>query len=89
MVVPVHSLPVSIKCGNSFPSTTQLMEKLTTRIEFKVERGKPSLVIQLITRINHSGFTVADVEKSAEFYRDLLGMKLVSLSERPPEDRLS
>jgi catechol 2,3-dioxygenase-like lactoylglutathione lyase family enzyme len=41
--------------------------------------------LSLIIRVSHTSFTVADVEKSVEFYRDLLGMKLISLSERPPD----
>lgn len=37
----------------------------------------------LITGFNHTSFTVSDLEKSLLFYRDLLGMPLISLKERP------
>ncbi len=38
----------------------------------------------MILATNHTSFTVSDVERSAAFYRDLLGFKLLSLAERPP-----
>ena len=38
----------------------------------------------MILATNHTSFTVRDVEKSAAFYRDLLGFKLLSLAERAP-----
>jgi len=37
----------------------------------------------MILRTDHTSFTVSDVERSAAFYRDLLGFKLLSLAERP------
>jgi len=39
----------------------------------------------MILNTNHTSFTVSDVERSAAFYRDLLGFKLLSLAERPRE----
>ena len=38
----------------------------------------------MITGVNHTSFTVSDVERSIAFYRDLLGMELLSLAERDP-----
>jgi catechol 2,3-dioxygenase-like lactoylglutathione lyase family enzyme len=38
----------------------------------------------MILNTNHTSFTVSEVERSAAFYRDLLGFKLLSLAERPP-----
>jgi catechol 2,3-dioxygenase-like lactoylglutathione lyase family enzyme len=38
----------------------------------------------MIKSVDHTSFTVCDVEKSVAFYRDLLGMELVSLAERDP-----
>jgi catechol 2,3-dioxygenase-like lactoylglutathione lyase family enzyme len=38
----------------------------------------------LITATNHTSFTVTDVERSAAFYQNVLGFKLLSLAERPP-----
>jgi catechol 2,3-dioxygenase-like lactoylglutathione lyase family enzyme len=38
----------------------------------------------MIERANHTGFTVSNVERSIVFYRDLLGMELLSLAERDP-----
>ena len=38
----------------------------------------------MIKRVNHTSFTVSDVERSVSFYRDLLGMELISLAERDP-----
>lgn len=35
-----------------------------------------------IVKCHHHGFTVADVERSVAFYRDLLGLELVRVSER-------
>jgi catechol 2,3-dioxygenase-like lactoylglutathione lyase family enzyme len=37
----------------------------------------------MILTTNHTSFTVSDVERSAAFYRDLLGFKLLSLAGRP------
>jgi len=39
----------------------------------------------VITGFNHISFTVSILEKSLAFYRDLLGMSLIHISERPPE----
>jgi len=36
----------------------------------------------MIQSANHTGFTVSDVERSISFYRDLLGLELLSLAER-------
>lgn len=38
----------------------------------------------MIQGANHTGFTVSNVEESIAFYRDLLGLKLLSLAERDP-----
>ena len=38
----------------------------------------------MITGVNHTSFTVSDVERSVSFYRGLLGMELISLAERDP-----
>jgi len=38
----------------------------------------------MIIGTNHTSFTVSDVERSLAFYRDLLGMELISLAEREP-----
>jgi catechol 2,3-dioxygenase-like lactoylglutathione lyase family enzyme len=38
----------------------------------------------MITGVNHTSFTVSDVERSVYFYRGLLGMELISLAERDP-----
>ncbi len=35
-----------------------------------------------IVRCHHHGFTVADIERSVAFYRDVLGLELVRISER-------
>ncbi len=35
-----------------------------------------------IVKAHHYGFTVTDVDRSVAFYRDLLGLKLVRVSER-------
>jgi lactoylglutathione lyase len=44
-----------------------------------------------IVKCHHHGFTVSDVERSVAFYRDLLGLELVRVSERrnlPSYDRI-
>ncbi len=44
-----------------------------------------------IVKCHHHGFTVSDAERSAAFYRDLLGLELVRVSERrdlPSYDRI-
>lgn len=32
--------------------------------------------------MNHTSFTVSDLDESIQFYRDILGMELISLAER-------
>ena len=32
--------------------------------------------------MNHMSFTVSDLDRSVEFYRDMLGMELVSIADR-------
>jgi lactoylglutathione lyase len=39
----------------------------------------------MITDYNHTSFTVTNIDKSIHFYRDILGMKLMSLADRPLE----
>tara|TARA_B100001971_G_C17800295_1_gene339014 strand:- start:173 stop:475 length:303 start_codon:yes stop_codon:yes gene_type:complete len=39
----------------------------------------------MITGTNHTSFTVSNLEQSIFFYKDLLGFKLLSLADRPPE----
>jgi len=39
----------------------------------------------MLTSVNHTSFTVSDVERSVKFYTELLGMKLISLAERPQD----
>ena len=44
-----------------------------------------------IIKCHHHGFTVSDAERSVTFYRDLLGLELVRVSERrdlPSYDRM-
>lgn len=36
----------------------------------------------LIKACHHHGFTVSDLERSVEFYRDVLGLELIRVSER-------
>ncbi|MCL5018853.1 MAG: iron-containing alcohol dehydrogenase [Candidatus Pacearchaeota archaeon] len=43
---------------------------------------KDVIPYSMITSVNHLSFTVADVEKSVEFYKNLLGLDLMNLSER-------
>jgi catechol 2,3-dioxygenase-like lactoylglutathione lyase family enzyme len=38
----------------------------------------------MITSVNHTSFTVSDLDRSIAFYRDLLGMELMSLAGRDP-----
>jgi len=38
----------------------------------------------MITSVNHTSFTVSDLDRSIAFYRDLLGMELISLAGRDP-----
>ncbi len=40
---------------------------------------------------HHHGFTVSDIEQSLAFYRDLLGMEVLRISERknlPSDDKI-
>jgi len=39
----------------------------------------------MITGVNHTSFTVSDLDKSLAFYSDLLGMPILSVGERPVE----
>jgi catechol 2,3-dioxygenase-like lactoylglutathione lyase family enzyme len=39
----------------------------------------------MITRMEHAGLSVADLDRSIAFYRDLLGMRLVRVIESGPE----
>lgn len=39
----------------------------------------------MITAINHVSFTVSDLEKSVEFYKSVLGLECISISERSQE----
>ena len=44
-----------------------------------------------VVKCHHHGFTVSDVERSLAFYRDLLGLELIRVSERrnlPSYDRI-
>ena len=36
----------------------------------------------MITHVNHISFTVQDLDRSVLFYRDVLGLRLVSLADR-------
>jgi catechol 2,3-dioxygenase-like lactoylglutathione lyase family enzyme len=38
----------------------------------------------MITAVNHTSFTVSNLDRSIAFYRDLLGMELMSLAGRDP-----
>jgi catechol 2,3-dioxygenase-like lactoylglutathione lyase family enzyme len=38
----------------------------------------------MILGVNHTSFTVSDIERSVSFYQNLLGMELLSLAERDP-----
>jgi catechol 2,3-dioxygenase-like lactoylglutathione lyase family enzyme len=38
----------------------------------------------MITSVNHTSFTISDLDRSIAFYRDLLGMELMSLAGRDP-----
>lgn len=40
----------------------------------------------MLRAINHAGITVADLERSIVFYRDLLGLSLLDVFERTTED---
>jgi lactoylglutathione lyase len=38
----------------------------------------------MIISVNHTSFTVSDLDRSIAFYRDLLGLELISLAGRDP-----
>lgn len=38
----------------------------------------------MIVSMNHVSFTVADLERSVEFFKQALGLELISLAERDP-----
>ena len=42
----------------------------------------------MITSINHVAVSVADLERSLTFYRDLIGLEVVRILDCPPEVRL-
>ena len=39
----------------------------------------------MITAVNHVSFTVKDLEKSVEFYKNVLGLECISIAERSEE----
>ena len=39
----------------------------------------------MITGFNHSSFTVSDLDRSLDFYCDIIGMKRISYAERPAD----
>ena len=39
----------------------------------------------MITSMNHMSFTVSNLERSVEFYRDGLGLELIGVTERETE----
>lgn len=39
----------------------------------------------MISQVNHISFTVSDLNRSVEFYRDAFGLELVSLADRTEE----
>lgn len=39
----------------------------------------------MITTMNHTSFTVSDLQKSLQFYQDVLGLEVISLAERDNE----
>jgi catechol 2,3-dioxygenase-like lactoylglutathione lyase family enzyme len=43
---------------------------------------------EMITRVDHAALSVADLEKSLGFYRDLLGFTVERIIESTPEKRL-
>ena len=43
----------------------------------------------VIKRVNHTGISVADMERSLKFYRDLLELEVIFDSDVPANDRLS
>jgi catechol 2,3-dioxygenase-like lactoylglutathione lyase family enzyme len=38
----------------------------------------------MYTGVNHTSFTVSDLDRSVQFYTEALGMKLLNVSERDP-----
>ncbi len=39
----------------------------------------------MIVGVNHTSFTVSNLERSLAFYRDLLGLPVINITERPRE----
>jgi len=39
----------------------------------------------MLKSVNHTSFTVSDLDRSIKFYTETLGMELISLAERPQE----
>ena len=39
-------------------------------------------------KLEHTGLSVADLERSISFYRDIVGMEFVEIIESPPETKL-
>ena len=39
----------------------------------------------MIIGVNHTSFTVKNLDISIPFYRDLLGLSIINIAERPPE----
>ena len=39
----------------------------------------------MIVEMNHMSFTVSDLDRSVNFYRDVLGLELISVAGRDPE----
>jgi glyoxylase I family protein len=42
-----------------------------------------------ITRVNHTGISVSDMDRSLTFYKDLLGLEVIFDSDVPENERLS
>ena len=39
----------------------------------------------MIIGFNHFSFTISDIERSVKYYRDAIGMELISFADRPPD----
>jgi catechol 2,3-dioxygenase-like lactoylglutathione lyase family enzyme len=39
----------------------------------------------MLKKVNHTSFTVSDVDRSLKFYIEMLGMEKISLAERPQD----
>jgi len=39
----------------------------------------------MLKSVNHTSFTVSDVERSLKFYTELLGMEMISIADRPQD----